>query len=203
MARANVSHRRPNASGANNRRWRGGRYVTREGYVMILVGIGAPMADCRGYAYEHRIVMSKMLGRPLRPDELVHHKDENRQNNATSNLEVVTRFEHKVLHRELDLGRRLPGESNPVIECRCGCGTTFEKFDAFGRPRKVVTGHGRTGLHPRRDAVLMIVQAGVLHQVEIAKRLGRSLSTVRAALAALLDAGLVVKSGRGTWAPKE
>lgn len=177
--------------------------MTREGYVMVQIGIGSPMADCRGYVYEHRKVMAESIGRPLRSDELVHHKDENRQNNDLSNLEVVTRFEHKVLHRERDLGRRLPGEDNPVVACRCGCGATFEKFDASGRPRTAVPGHSRTGRHPMRDAVLAVVQNGVAHQVEIAKRLGRHVSTVRSDLALLLSGGLVEKSGRGTWSPRK
>ena len=136
--------------GEKARSWRGGRFVNEEGYVLIHVGKGAPMADVRGYVYEHRLVMSRILGRTLLSSEQVHHKDENRQNNDPANLEVLSIAEHKVRHRSSDCGRRLPGEDNPVVACCCGCGATFEKFDEYGRPRKCVPGHNRTG--QRRSA---------------------------------------------------
>ena len=46
----------------------------------------------------HRTVMEKNLGRPLRPGEVVHHKDGNHLNNAPENLEVMTQTEHLTLH---------------------------------------------------------------------------------------------------------
>lgn len=35
-----------------------------------------------------------MLGRPLRDDEIVHHKDHNKQNNDPSNLLITTQSDH-------------------------------------------------------------------------------------------------------------
>ena len=46
------------------------------------------MADPRGYQYEHRVVLAEILGRPLRPDEQVHHKDGDPSNNDPSNLQL-------------------------------------------------------------------------------------------------------------------
>lgn len=125
----------------NNPNWRGGRSVASNGYVLIRVGVGHPLADVRGYAYEHRLVAAEMLGRPLRRGELVHHKDGNRQNNVRENLEVAAgNAEHFVHHRTRpDL--RLPGEANPLVLCACGCGRSFARFDAAGRPRRFVSGH--------------------------------------------------------------
>lgn len=53
----------------------------------------------KNYKAEHRLVMEQCLGRPLRSDEIVHHKDGNKQNNDISNLEIVTRAEHIEIHR--------------------------------------------------------------------------------------------------------
>jgi len=36
----------------------------------------------------HRHMAAVKLGRPLRPEEIVHHKDRNKQNNNPSNLHV-------------------------------------------------------------------------------------------------------------------
>ena len=41
-----------------------------------------------GYEFEHRLVMAKMIGRPLREGENVHHRDGDRLNNAPANLEL-------------------------------------------------------------------------------------------------------------------
>lgn len=42
--------------------------------------------------------METVLGRPLLPTEIVHHKDEDKANNASSNLELTTKSEHGKHH---------------------------------------------------------------------------------------------------------
>ncbi len=46
----------------------------------------------------HDILGAKMVGRPLKSDEVVHHIDNNGLNNRKSNLQVMTRSEHMLLH---------------------------------------------------------------------------------------------------------
>lgn len=50
----------------------------------------------------HVVTMENHIGRRLRRDEVVHHKDENKHNNDLSNLELMTRSEHTRLHRKLE-----------------------------------------------------------------------------------------------------
>ena len=54
-----------------------------------------------GYVMEHRYVVEKYLGRILRDDEIVHHIDGNKRNNAIENLMVMTQSEHAKLHARL------------------------------------------------------------------------------------------------------
>lgn len=50
--------------------------------------------------HEHRRVMEEKLGRRLRPNEIVHHKNEIKRDNHPDNLEVMTRAQHIAEHRE-------------------------------------------------------------------------------------------------------
>lgn len=125
-----------------NSNWRGGRTVASHGYVLIRVGMTHPMADCRGYAYEHRLVASEALGRPLLRTEEVHHIDGNKANNNPSNLMIhINRAAHFAEHRHPGSRLRRLGEGNPLIACECGCGTTLSKYDNYGRPRRFISGH--------------------------------------------------------------
>jgi HNH endonuclease len=58
----------------------GDGYVSNQGY-KVLTQKGQRLL-------EHRVLMEQMLGRPLLPFESVHHKDGNRLNNVSSNLEL-------------------------------------------------------------------------------------------------------------------
>ena len=129
-------------SGERNPNWKGGRSVASNGYVLIKAP-WHPLADVRGYVYEHRLVAEQALGRPLAEGEIVHHKNHEKQDNRAENLEVVASIaHHRAEHRKPgSKPRRSPGEDNDSVTCACGCGATFERYDASGRPRRFVSGH--------------------------------------------------------------
>lgn len=58
----------------------------------------------RGGRHEHRVVMERIVGRPLRFEDVVHHKDGNIRNNDPDNLIIVTRAQHMMEH-----GLGIPG----------------------------------------------------------------------------------------------
>ena len=49
--------------------------------------------------YVHRWIMQRMLGRRLRPDEEVHHLNENKLDNHPSNLILLDHDEHNDWHQ--------------------------------------------------------------------------------------------------------
>lgn len=73
--------------GKKNPAWVGGRRINDHGYVEVRMP-GHHRAHASGYVFEHILVAERVLGRRLRPRERVHHEDDNRQNNAPSNLIV-------------------------------------------------------------------------------------------------------------------
>lgn len=131
-------------TGEQNSNWRGGRLIASNGYVLIRVGVGYPGADVRGYIYEHTLVAQKKLGRSLIKGEMVHHIDHNPLNNSSDNLEITTHREHRFKHRKPESKLQLLDEPNILIQCECGCGDSFMKFDAWRRPRRFVSGHNRS-----------------------------------------------------------
>lgn len=132
-------------TGPNNPNWRGGRVVDPRGYVLLRMP-GHHLADVRGYVYEHRLIAEQKLGRRLTPGELAHHDNEVKGDNADTNIvPVKSRGYHRFLHRKPGSKLRLPDEANVEIQCACGCGATFMKYDSVGRPRRFVSGHNAKG----------------------------------------------------------
>jgi len=82
--------------GEKSGRWKGGRMIDVNGYVKVTIHPGSICYDSRdanNRVYEHRIVMSEHIGRPLLSHENVHHKNGDRQDNRIENLELWSKMQ--------------------------------------------------------------------------------------------------------------
>lgn len=76
-----------------------GRTKNNQGYI-ILTAKTHPYASAHRKIFEHRIIMEQELGRYLRPDEDVHHKNGIKDDNRAENLEVISHIEHTIMHNK-------------------------------------------------------------------------------------------------------
>ncbi len=81
--------------------WKGGRFTTK-GYVYILINPTGPAV----YRREHDLIIERIIGRSLVKGEVVHHKNEIKNDNRPENLQLMTISEHMKLHRRLQLERK-------------------------------------------------------------------------------------------------
>jgi len=84
--------------GVRNGRWISGKQTDKDGYILISNQYSHPYRDRHNCVREHVLVMEEHLGRHVLPEEVVHHRDENKKNNNLDNLELMTSVEHASLH---------------------------------------------------------------------------------------------------------
>ena len=86
--------------GKNNHRWTGGR-VIHKGYVYLYTP-DHPFRNYHNKVKEHRLVMEKHIERYLTKEEVVHHINEDKQDNRIENLMLFANDNlHKAWHVEL------------------------------------------------------------------------------------------------------
>ena len=69
------------------------KYKTTKGYIAVW-NPSHPRASKAGYILEHRLVIEKVLGRFLKPSEVVHHLNHKKDDNRPENLEVMLKKDH-------------------------------------------------------------------------------------------------------------
>jgi len=84
-------------TGSKNSNWKGGICYDR-----LRKGIYSPNHPNPNfnhiYVYEYVLIAEEMLGRYLKKDEIVHHRNGDVCDNRPENLEVITQSEHILKH---------------------------------------------------------------------------------------------------------
>jgi len=77
--------------------WTGGRKKNVEGYILVKLPSNHSMfvmANCDGYVLEHRLVIALAISRPLKSDEIVHHRNGVKNDNRLENLELLQKTQY-------------------------------------------------------------------------------------------------------------
>lgn len=92
----------PSRQGERAAAWKGGSYISSDGYRMIYIKNPNAKSKWDHYQKEHIILAEQILNRKLLPNEVVHHIDLNKLNNAPNNLFIcANESQHQSLHIQL------------------------------------------------------------------------------------------------------
>lgn len=101
----NKGAKNPNITGDKHPMWKGGRRISKDGYIMIHAP-SHPFAKKGSYVCEHRLIAEKILNRFLTPEEVIHHINEVKTDNHPENLYLFSsNSEHLRHHWDLKDGK--------------------------------------------------------------------------------------------------
>jgi hypothetical protein len=103
MTASERSNRSAASRAENNPNWKGGQWINTEGRVFVRVPEDErhlhPTLRKDGYIQRYQYVWNTAHpDDPVTSGDVIHHKDEDKQNDALSNLEKITQSEHARLH---------------------------------------------------------------------------------------------------------
>lgn len=108
-----------------------GRRLTTQGYVAVYIP-GHPRAT-KGFVLEHVVMAERAVGRPLPIGAIVHHVNDNKQDNRRDNFAVL---ENHAEHRNLHVRRAvLRAGGNPWTQRVCCYCKVPKDFAAFYKPK--------------------------------------------------------------------
>lgn len=85
-------------NGLNHSGYKGKEFLDKKGYRVVSIS-GRRIK-------EHRWVMEQCIGRPLTPNEVVHHINHNKSDNRLENLKIMLPGEHTAMHAALRRERK-------------------------------------------------------------------------------------------------
>ena len=97
--------------GKDSPSWNGGSFKHAQGYIYVYQS-KHPFCNKRHYVKRANIVMEKYLGRYLNPEEIVHHRNEIKDDDRIENLKL---FDSNSAHRKYHCKKRKRNKSNQFI----------------------------------------------------------------------------------------
>lgn len=80
--------------GKDNPSWKGGKTIDKRGYVLIK-NRKHPFCSSTGYIRKHRLVIEKIIGRYLKPNEKCHHLGKKHDNRPKMLMVFINHSAHK------------------------------------------------------------------------------------------------------------
>lgn len=95
--------------GSSHHKWQES-LLSDDGYKLVRVGTGHPLACPNGYAREHILIVASAFGLDAVKGKVVHHKNGDKLDNRIENLQIMTMAEHNKIHnyekvRNVETGR--------------------------------------------------------------------------------------------------
>jgi len=102
---------RETGTGENSPNWRGGKRISRDGYIAIWI------TEKQKYVYEHKLVWERVHNRKLPKGWVIHHLNGVRDDNRPENLEAMPRGSHANLAKPYKKKIRELEEKVSQLEC--------------------------------------------------------------------------------------